>query len=147
MDLTAFEQGWFVDQLTQAAASIGFSAEDTTTWFNTMTGLFSSRCSPPTVVGKLPPALNAICIHSSCPMAEGGDCSLYTKGKEVLAPGVANVTLAGGYSKTNWSVATATNASTGTTSSTTVQIAGAWKADHNGPFGLLIIGLAVLLAF
>jgi hypothetical protein len=147
MDLTTFEQGWFVDQLTQAAASIGFSAEDTTIWFNTMTGLFSSRCSSPAVVGNLPPALNAICIHSSCPIAEGGDCRLYNNGKEAVAPGVANVTLAGDYTKTNGSAATATNASTGTTSSTTVQTAGAWKADHSGPFGLLIIGLVVLLAF
>jgi hypothetical protein len=146
MDITPFEQGWFVEQLTQAAASIGFSPEDTTIWFNTMTGLFSSRCSPPTVVGKLPPALNAMCIHSSCPIAEGGDCSLYNNGKEAVAPGVANVTLAEDYTKTNGSAAVATNTSTGSKTSPTAQTAGAWKAGHDGPLGVVIVGLAVVFA-
>jgi len=96
MDVTAYEQGWFVDQLTLAAASIGFTAADTTIWFNTMTGLFSSRCSLPTAVGYQSPQLQAICISSDCPLAENSDCSLYGV---ATPPAVANATLAGNYTK------------------------------------------------
>ncbi|EHK96557.1 putative enoyl-CoA hydratase, mitochondrial [Glarea lozoyensis 74030] len=138
MDLDPYEQGWFVDQLTQAAASIGFSAEDTTIWFNTMTGLFSSRCSPPTVVGGLPPALNAICTHSSCPVAEGGDCALYNGGKEAVAPGVANVTLAGNYTKMN-GTAVAGNSSGGVMPTTAVQSGSVGNFGYNSILGSVVI--------
>jgi hypothetical protein len=146
MDLDPYEQGWFVNQLTLAAASIGFSAEDTTIWFNTMTGLFSSRCSPPTAVGNLPPVLNSICIHPSCPIAEGGDCELYNNGKEAVAPGVANVTLAGNYTKTNGSVV-GTNISASFTPSATAQTGDAWRIGYIGFLGYMVLSLAVAFAF
>ncbi|TAQ86268.1 hypothetical protein B7494_g5420 [Chlorociboria aeruginascens] len=96
MYIDPFEQGWFVNQLTLAAASIGFSSKDTTIWFNIMTGLFSSRCSPATAVGNEAPQLQSICVAPDCPLAQNPDCSAY----DVLSPPlVANATLAGNYTK------------------------------------------------
>ncbi|RFU26946.1 hypothetical protein B7463_g9387, partial [Scytalidium lignicola] len=106
MDSTEFEQGWFVYELAQAAKSIGFSDEDTTIWYNTMTGLFSYRCAPPVAIGNQPPQLQSICVAPSCPLAENADCSLYG---EAVPPTVANATLAGNYTKgTNMTRSTGT---------------------------------------
>ncbi|KAG9236103.1 hypothetical protein BJ875DRAFT_372831 [Amylocarpus encephaloides] len=144
MNLDPYEQGWFVRQLALAAASIGFSSEDTSIWFNTMTGLFSSRCSPPTVVLPGEPELQAICIHDSCPLAANANCALYAKS---FAPGVANTSLAGNYTKTNTSGianATATGGYIAPSAAVPSVASVAWKLGVDVLAAVLVGGVGIL---
>jgi len=139
---TEFEQGWFVNQLTLAARSIGFSDEDTIIWYNTMTGLFSYRCAPPTAVGNQAPQLQSICVAPSCPLAENANCSAYTD--KLVPPAIANATLAGNYTKAN-NVSISTTSTTTTTSTSTTASSSAPAATFSGEAGSNMANIAELV--
>lgn len=155
MYVDPYEQGWFVDQLTAAAASIGFSQKDTTIWFNTMTGLFSFRCAPETAIsatsGKW---LQSICVAPSCPLypnATEADCAPYEK-DHLSAPEVYNATLAGVYTKGGTATATATatatvnGTGTATKTSVTPTVVKTGAVERNlVPIGMVIGSLALVL--
>ena len=83
MDLSAAEVGYFITQVADAAASFGVAKDDLTIVGNALTTLFGTRCSAPaTVVKKQGPALQAICIDSTCPLAPNATCSSYENATE-----------------------------------------------------------------
>ncbi|KXJ97027.1 hypothetical protein Micbo1qcDRAFT_199767 [Microdochium bolleyi] len=79
MALDEAELGYFITQVGLAAASFGVAEADVKVVGNALMTLFGYRCSPPTaVIPAQGPALQAICIASSCPEATNmPTCSAY----------------------------------------------------------------------
>ncbi|KAK0709997.1 hypothetical protein B0T26DRAFT_743248 [Lasiosphaeria miniovina] len=110
MALDAAEVGYFIAQVALAGASFGVAESDLMAVGAALSGLFAQRCSPPTEV--VPPqgsALQAICIQSDCPLADGAMCGLYDT---VVEP--ANATATAGGTTSSSATATTTGGVTGT---------------------------------
>jgi hypothetical protein len=83
MDLSAAEVGYFTTQVANSAASFGVAKDDLTVVGNALNSLFGMRCSAPTtVVPSQGPALQAICIDSTCTMPPNATCSAYGNATE-----------------------------------------------------------------
>jgi hypothetical protein len=78
MDLSAAEVGYFITQVANSAASFGVAKDDLTVVGSALNNLFGMRCSAATtVVPAQGPALQAICIDATCPLAPNATCSAY----------------------------------------------------------------------
>ncbi|KAI5363666.1 hypothetical protein Slin15195_G093190 [Septoria linicola] len=84
MALDEREVGWFITQVGTSAASFGVTDEDVATVGQALQDTFGRRCSAPaSVPPTAEPELQAICIESSCPLADMPMCEAY---EEVVEP-------------------------------------------------------------
>lgn len=78
MDLDVNEVGYFITQVGLSAASFGVADADVTAVGMALNNAFGYRCSPPAAIpATASPALQAICIDSSCPLAPSATCAAY----------------------------------------------------------------------
>lgn len=98
MDLNAAEMGYFTEQAVKGLVSFGFSDADAQFVNATLSGKFNERCAPaePIIPASAGPQLQAICVAPDCALSPNDTCSAYG---DITAPAVANVTLAGNFTK------------------------------------------------
>lgn len=96
MDLSAYEVGYFVQQVGLSAASFGVAKEDIMVVANALSMTFGYKCAPEAVViPSQPAALQAICIGDACPLSANATCASY---QNVTEPLPANGTMTSGSS-------------------------------------------------
>jgi len=96
MDLNPYQVGYFIQQVGLSAASFGVTMEDATAVGMALNGAFGSRCSAPaSIPATAAPEIQAICIDSTCPIAQNATCAAYSpataasfvNGTTYIAPG------------------------------------------------------------
>ncbi|KAF3909006.1 hypothetical protein ABW21_db0202118 [Orbilia brochopaga] len=78
MNLGPSQLGYFIQEISLAAAAVGFEDNDIQGFASNLNETFSQRCAPrKAVLPDSEPDLQALCIDVSCPLALGGICPAY----------------------------------------------------------------------
>ncbi|RAR13447.1 hypothetical protein DDE83_003178 [Stemphylium lycopersici] len=143
MQLGYHQVGYFIDQLSLAAAHFGVSIQDVDTFRTSLNSRFNLRCAPAVPLGNSsPPELLSICQNPTCPLAVPvSDCAAY---ENITADGIVDS------DPTTISSLLAPTAGPSDTETAAPPSAGAESADSGGLstggiVGAAIGGAAVLL--
>ncbi|KAH7412881.1 hypothetical protein BKA64DRAFT_731128 [Cadophora sp. MPI-SDFR-AT-0126] len=103
MDISKAENDFFIQQLVDASASIGFSPADAENWRKLMAP-YNTRCAPAFAVNGVRGGadLQAVCINDDCPLDEAANCDAYPSKGVAVVP--ANATIAGASPSTSGTV-------------------------------------------
>ncbi|PVH82401.1 hypothetical protein DL98DRAFT_653154 [Cadophora sp. DSE1049] len=135
MDISKAENDFFIQQLVDASASIGFSQADAENW-RTLMAPFNTRCAPAFEVNGVPDGadLQAVCINDDCPLDEAANCDAYPSKGVAVVP--ANATVAEASPSAS---GTATPSASGTANGSSSAIPTSMAAGWEHGFGLQIL--------
>ncbi|KAK6529450.1 hypothetical protein TWF281_008623 [Arthrobotrys megalospora] len=78
MNIAPLQLGYFIQELSLAAVSLGVTQEDVTAIASTLNTTFGQACAPAVaVLPNYPPDLQALCINTACPLANDPICGTY----------------------------------------------------------------------
>ncbi|KAJ6259649.1 hypothetical protein Dda_5287 [Drechslerella dactyloides] len=78
MNLGPTQFGYFIQEISLAAAAIGFEEDDVQGFASKLNTTFGQRCAPKqAVLPNSEPDLQSLCIDITCPLALGGICPAY----------------------------------------------------------------------